>query len=130
VPSVLKVAHHPWQILDPDVDFGRLCPPFQQKEEFKVNSMYYFCWICGAECLHIKCHFQLGNIPAAKGKRVQGGENLDWITCFSCMQWLRKEDKGQLKSWLPVSMSVLQFYTVAQFDQWIQTHKELNGHLM
>jgi hypothetical protein len=42
-----------------------------------------------------------------KGKGEQGARKLDWKTCFSCVQWLRREAKGQLKPLLPNSVPVI-----------------------
>jgi hypothetical protein len=78
---------------------GERCPPISTFWEFAKNCNTFLCDVCGADILHVRCHFKLkgakksttsAQATSTRLSAAQPKRDWMWDVCCDCMQALRK----------------------------------------
>jgi hypothetical protein len=107
---------------------GERCLPLSTLREFANNCNTFLCDLCGADILHVRCHFKLkkreDSTAAAppesaptRRSAAQATRDWPWDMCYDCMQAVRTGFSSAQKKELPRKISVVQMYTVANLSQ-------------
>jgi hypothetical protein len=103
------------QVLDQS---GERCPPLSTYREFANNCNNFLCDICGADILHVRCHFKLlkekksttlvqamAALWGVRRSAAQPKRDWPWDVCYDCMEALRTGLSKEQKKLLPKTVA-------------------------